>query len=107
MDQDRGYVDVLRTLAGAAAAILAALILFLTFGFQADQIEVMGSTQYTEEEIADRILVGMFSHNTLFSPMLLSGTGSGTRWQAGDPDRKTRSWRRSGLRAEPWTPWCM
>ena len=73
MDQDRGYVDLLRTLVGAAAAILAALILFLTFGFRADRIEVMGSTRYTEEEITDRILEGMFSRNTLLSPMLLSG----------------------------------
>lgn len=63
-------------LGGIGACLLAGVIFFFTY-FQVKEVEVMGSSHYTEEEIKDMILRGPMAENSILAPMLYSTNDPG------------------------------
>lgn len=61
---------------GAAAAFLAGVIFFFTY-FHVDNVEVMGSGHYTEEEVKEMILRGPMASNSILAPLLYARDDAG------------------------------
>lgn len=61
---------------GAAAVILAGVIFFFAY-FRVTNVEVMGSTHYSEAEVREMILQGPFAYNSVLSPIFCSTDDAG------------------------------
>ena len=57
---------------GAIAAALAAAVIFFFVYFRVENVEVMGSSHYTDEEVREMILRGPLASNSVLAPMLYS-----------------------------------
>ena len=57
--------------AGLAALLLAGVIFFFTY-YRVENVEVMGSSHYTEEEVREMILRGPLASNSILAPILYS-----------------------------------
>lgn len=63
-------------LGGTGACLLAGIIFFFTY-FQVTDVEVMGSSHYTEKEIRTMILRGPMAGNSILAPILYSKNETG------------------------------
>lgn len=57
--------------AGFAALLLAGIVFFFTY-YRVENVEVMGSSHYTEEEVREMILRGPLASNSILAPILYS-----------------------------------
>ena len=57
---------------GAIAAALAAAVIFFFVYFRVENVEVMGSSHYTDEEVREMILRGPMASNSVLAPLLYS-----------------------------------
>lgn len=62
---------------GGLAALLAAGIIFFFTYYRVKQVEVMGSSHYTEAEIKEMILRGPLASNSVLAPILYSTNDAG------------------------------
>lgn len=61
---------------GLAAVVLAGIIFFFTY-FRVENVEVMGSSHYSETEIREMILRGPLASNSVLAPVLYSSDDTG------------------------------
>ena len=57
---------------GTAVGLLAAAVIFFFVYFRVENVEVMGSSHYTDEEVREMILRGPLASNSVLAPMLYS-----------------------------------
>ncbi len=57
---------------GAIAAALVAAVIFFFVYFRVENVEVMGSSHYTDEEVREMILRGPMASNSVLAPLLYS-----------------------------------
>lgn len=61
---------------GLAAMVLAGIIFFFTY-YKVEQVEVMGSSHYSEEEMKEMILRGPLASNSVLAPVLYTKKETG------------------------------